>query len=210
MFYDDDSKIADFVKEYPNIIPDDVCDDLVSTFERAKDIWQAGEITDAQGYNKIDKEVKNSFDIMITGYPEFKNADKLMHKYALKALHKYLKDVPLFEISAQGFAAHNPDDQYLKFETMKLRKYPKGGFFKSHIDTVGPTTMDRLLAMIMYLNDVEEGGETRISGTPIKTKCEKGKILIKPCSWLVMHESNRNLSGPKYIGVTFVRPIFLH
>ena len=86
-----------------------------------------------------------------------------------------------------------------------IRCYPKGeGIFKTHVDQSEGGTISRLFACIIYLNDVEEGGETFFPDWNIGCRCERGKILLFPCNWIFPHGSNKNISHDKYILTAFI------
>ena len=52
---------------------------------------------------------------------------------------------------------------------------------------------------MIYLNDVEEGGETAFFHQNIKVKPEKGKMVIFPPYFTHMHKGMRPISNDKYI-----------
>jgi len=78
------------------------------------------------------------------------------------------------------------------------------GYYKLHSDGAGRRGEERVLAMIFYLNDVEEGGETSFPRHKIKIKAEKGKLLMFNTNWLYVHEGLMPLSNDKYICTRFV------
>ena len=67
-------------------------------------------------------------------------------------------------------------------------------------------TYNRLLAFILYLNDVEEGGETEFMTLNRLVKPETGKVLCFPCNFMFPHKGNIPLSNDKYIVTAFVYP----
>ena len=88
-----------------------------------------------------------------------------------------------------------------------ISRYPKGkGHFGIHVDTTSKMTYNRLLAFILYLNDVEEGGETEFMTLNRLVKPETGKVLCFPCNFMFPHKGNIPLSNDKYIVTAFVYP----
>ena len=88
-----------------------------------------------------------------------------------------------------------------------ISRYPKGkGHFGTHVDTTSKMTYNRLLAFILYLNDVEEGGETEFITLNRLVKPEIGKVLCFPCNFMFPHKGNIPLSNDKYIVTAFVYP----
>ena len=51
----------------------------------------------------------------------------------------------------------------------------------------------------VYLNDVEEGGETEFLYQGVKLKPETGKLVIFPTSYMYPHRGNPIYKGEKYI-----------
>ena len=51
----------------------------------------------------------------------------------------------------------------------------------------------------MYLNDVEEGGETEFLYQSRRVKPKRGRLAIWPAQFTHMHRGNPPLSGDKYV-----------
>jgi hypothetical protein len=62
----------------------------------------------------------------------------------------------------------------------------------------------RIFATMLYLNDVEEGGETEFLYQSLRIKPEKGKFIIWPAHWTHTHRGNPPLSGEKYITTSWI------
>jgi hypothetical protein len=73
------------------------------------------------------------------------------------------------------------------------------GYHQWHFDSSSRNAAGRLLVFILYLNDVEEGGETEFLYTPKRIKPKKGTLLIFPSSFTHAHRGNPPLSNTKYI-----------
>ena len=68
-------------------------------------------------------------------------------------------------------------------EKIQLVYYPVGGYFKSHYDATKNTKMNtyvtsREYTLLIYLNDVEEGGETVFPKLNLEIKPKKGKGIF--------------------------------
>ena len=96
------------------------------------------------------------------------------------------------------------------------QKYAPGEFYKEHHDFFHPFTEEmktytewmgqRTWTFMLYLNDVEEGGETYFKYLNLKIKPERGKAIfwnnLYPMGWpniKTMHEALPPISGDKYI-----------
>ena len=84
--------------------------------------------------------------------------------------------------------------------------YPRGeGRFGWHADAVGGASGDRVVAMVLYLNDVERDGETEFFHQGLKVSPRAGQLLLFPAGWNYMHCGHVPESGDKYVISTFVR-----
>lgn len=101
-------------------------------------------------------------------------------------------------------------------EIMQAQKYQPGQYYKEHWDFFSPTTKEyrvycewmgqRTWTAMVYLNDVEEGGETYFKHLKLKIKPKQGTLI----AWnnlykngvpnlKTMHEALPPISGDKYV-----------
>lgn len=93
------------------------------------------------------------------------------------------------------------------YPVLQIQKYDKGlGHFNSwHLEEYGPDVMSRLFVFILYLNDVDDGGETAFyfkedgEDDYFKVKPEAGKLIVHPASWPYVHKGLVPHSSDKYI-----------
>jgi hypothetical protein len=84
--------------------------------------------------------------------------------------------------------------------TVKLQKtLPGQGYHVWHCEKDCVEFSNRLMAYILYLNDVEEGGETEFLYQSKRVKPEAGTFLLFPAGYMYTHRGNPPLSGEKYI-----------
>jgi len=87
-----------------------------------------------------------------------------------------------------------------------IQRSDKGGYFNWHTDYTEDPNERRILAIIVYLNDIDEenGGSTEFNSGR-KVQPEVGKVLIFPTSDLHLHRGNTIIDGnSKYIMTNFV------
>jgi len=83
---------------------------------------------------------------------------------------------------------------------VKIQKtVPGEGYHVWHCENASVATSRRLLLCMMYLNDVEEGGETEFLHQSIRVKPEAGTIVICPAYFTHLHRGNPPLKGDKYM-----------
>ena len=84
-------------------------------------------------------------------------------------------------------------------ENIKIKKY-----LPNDKDRFDPHVDKRFVAFILYLNDVEEGGETHLPKQEIKIKPEAGKLILFPPFWTHPHAELKPVKEPKYIMMSYL------
>lgn len=91
----------------------------------------------------------------------------------------------------------------------RVQEYKKGvGYYREHIDGgMGDSehTKDRILAAIIYLNDVEIGGETYFREHELNIPAKAGSICLFPTHWTYPHQGCLPVSNDKWIISTFIQ-----
>ena len=116
---------------------------------------------------------------------------KKVHMEYTKHLHIIYGENSLLPIINKGYSL-----------AIQIQRTDKGGHFHWHSDY----TESRILAIIIYLNDIDEenGGSTEFNSGR-KVQPETGKVLMFPTTDLHIHRGNTILNGhPKYIISSFI------
>tara|TARA_B100000424_G_scaffold122427_1_gene92710 strand:+ start:830 stop:1396 length:567 start_codon:yes stop_codon:yes gene_type:complete len=87
------------------------------------------------------------------------------------------------------------------YEEFRLKMYENNDYdqFKEHVDVGDHASARRFLVCFLYLNDVEEGGETVFPKLKLAIKPKCGRILLFPATWQYRHAGLPPISGKKYI-----------
>ena len=125
----------------------------------------------------------------------------------IKVWHSELKslivnfDMALKHYMTNTGAAHAFDTNEFHYTTLKIQKtLPTEGYHVWHIEHGrGYENEARAFVFSIYLNDVEEGGETEFLHFSKRVKPKTGRIVIWPASFPYVHRGNPPLSGKKYI-----------
>lgn len=93
------------------------------------------------------------------------------------------------------------DKDKLDYTVLKIQKtLPTEGYHIWHLEYGSQTdTLKRAFVFSIYLNDVEEGGETEFLHFSKRVKPKTGRIVIWPAAFPYLHRGNPPLSGEKYI-----------
>ena len=107
-----------------------------------------------------------------------------------------------FKHYSENTGANNAYDGIsFHFTQLKLQKtLPTEGYHVWHIEHgKGFDNEPRAFAFSIYLNDVEDGGETEFLHFSKRVKPKTGRIVIWPAAFPYLHRGNPPLSGEKYI-----------
>lgn len=165
-----------------------ICDELIE-FSNTNPRTD-GFVGDKNG-QMIDKDVKDSLDVMLSNAPE-----QLFKKYVLGNLQlvvdEYVKKYSYCNVHSPWSITESPNVQY----------YPAGGGYKHWHTERGcniEPAVSRHLVYMTYLNDVTDAGETEFYHQQLKVKPEKGLTLIWGSDWTFTHRGIPSPSQEKYI-----------
>jgi hypothetical protein len=87
-----------------------------------------------------------------------------------------------------------------KIYTFKVqRTSPNEGYHIWHFEDTTRMQRNRLLTFMVYLNDIEDGGETEFLYLSKRIKPVAGRVLIWPAGYTHTHRGNPPLKDTKYI-----------
>ena len=205
------SNQQNIIKVFPKAFPTDLCNKLIKLFDNNKTrTFDSGMAKIAHDPDHLqhnptftndlhyNKKIRNSKELIL-GWDDphtnllmeeiTKNLDPLIVKY-MKSHPQIVKELT---------------NSY--WEVGHILKYnPKEGLYDFHEDNDGEAISERVISIIVYLNDVEEGGETEfwyMNTPPVKPK--KGNVLLFPSGWMHRHKGNIPISNSKYILVIWFR-----
>ena len=107
-----------------------------------------------------------------------------------KAFSPYIDDFPYLQ--DQG-------TEWCSGSILLQKTEPLEGYHTFHCENSNWAYRHRVLAWMIYLNDVEEGGETEWLYQQLKIKPKKNTALIWPGSFTHLHRGNPPISGTKYV-----------
>jgi len=172
--------------------------------------------------NLVDKE---TCDIVIDMGAGFLNTNNLIHKtgYTVENssvrqdtqlyipfgvspnipfdLYRWVQEMVMFSASIYAKTIH---DLYVSSPIVKAFKWQKTephqkGFSGWHTEQGPEDAGNRSLVWMLYLNDVEKGGETEFLYQGISVKPEAGRFVLWPAGVTHPHRGNPPYSNTKYI-----------
>lgn len=193
--------LNDFVFVKEGAFTPEFCDSVINEFEsyKLKGLTRSG-----QSGIGVNDDVKNTTDLNIYDYPELSEKFDLVLSSTFNEMlsEEYLGKLPYQEEFGKDQLFYNTTF----YELMQIQKYNQnnGHYNGWHAETGSFEMSRRLFVFILYLNDVEEGGETELLYTGLKIKPKKGQLLIHPASYPFVHKGHTPLSDNKYIITTWL------
>ena len=115
---------------------------------------------------------------------------KIWHKEMHDVIDNYMRKFPILaKFSPWGYV-EGVNIQYYK---------PGGGFKREHCERMSLSSINRLFAFMLYLNEDHKGGKTIFTNYNLKIKPKKDNLLIWPAEWTHSHYAEKVLAGNKYI-----------
>ena len=175
--------MKDFIGIYENAFSDSMCDFLVSHIDDKLD----NASTVYTGYIDKPKDLGREDEQFFLGQSSL--GDNAIFNDCLSDICKtYTKDVPVL----QNLELRSIDN---KLQRTKIG----GGYHQWHFEQISHLTSKRVVVWTVYLNDVEEGGETEFLYQHTRLKPKKGTAVFFPSSYTHTHRGNPPLSNTKYI-----------
>ena len=180
----------DHVSHFDDMLDARQCQQIISMFEASERVKPGQVFHSDKGHEK--NQDKISFDLEILPDGDSADSYQLVHNAVCGALELLVPKLPSLQVYP------------LQGTGYKIQKYPRNkGRFDWHFDALGPKTQNRLLALILYLNDVSVGGETAFYYQENKVIPKAGYGIFFPTSWTHMHSGVVPESGDKYIVSSF-------
>jgi 2OG-Fe(II) oxygenase superfamily len=178
-----------YVKE---LLSKELCQTIIANYERDAR-RHPGYIIRGRGEKELQDEIKVSTDLVISQEGAWAAAFNELNQAVNDALQQITAQVPSLQIWPLWWTGY------------KIQYYKKNeGQFKWHFDAIGPGTWERQLAMVIYLNSVQDGGETCFHRQNLEVKPIAGDALMFPTFWTHAHCGQIPRSEDKYIISSFV------
>ena len=197
-------KIKDVIGIYPNAFKEAECKSLMYKLEEAV---KNGESYQGMSGDGGVNSYKKSTDYNILEHDKHKlMSDIVMNRFNHYLSNEYLENFPHID----EFYHHRLVNDKSSYPLLQIQKYDKGsGHYNAwHVEQEVLVTSNRLFVFILYLNDVEEGGETgflfKEGDDFFKVKPKTGTLIIHPASWPFIHKGYMPLSSDKYILTTWL------
>jgi len=220
--------VRDFVAVQDGALPRDVCSQLIAQFD-ASALAEPGRT----GHG-VDPEKKLSLDITLDRHPEWQAARRVILTTMRGLVSRYFAEHHLALIGAVSPTVRDPAQGKLtalsperwselgapiadaltwrlyRFGTLNIQRYERGrgGYPHWHSEVFpqsqGTEALHRVLFVMVYLNDVDEGGATEFFYQGLSVQPQAGRVVIAPAGFTHSHRGCVPHSHDKYIATTWV------
>jgi hypothetical protein len=218
---------TDFIEVFDEALPRAACAALIAQFEAS------GAALPGRVGGGVFTELKDSADIMITGKPEWRQAENALNQAVFFGLAKYLRKYPYTLIAPLSLQVQAPDGTRVRLDEEKVRgmddpalfglmrhalrpgninlqryRGGKGGYPYWHCELypkdAGCEPLHRHLLWTIYLNEEFREGETEFLYQQRRIAPRTGSLLIAPTAFTHTHRGNTPQGGDKYIATSWI------
>lgn len=199
-------KLKDCIGVFDDVFTELECKTIINTLESA---IITGDTYKGESGQNGDTSVKKSVDYNLLA--DNKNQainDIIINKFNNTLSNEYLDKFPGIE----DYNHHRIIEGKSYYPLLQIQKYDKnaGHYNAWHTEQEDLNSSERVFVFILYLNDVEKGGETGFlikeedSDDYLKVEPKRGRLVIHPASWPFIHKGYMPESSDKYILTTWL------
>tara|TARA_B100000902_G_scaffold212414_1_gene201993 strand:+ start:256 stop:837 length:582 start_codon:yes stop_codon:yes gene_type:complete len=171
--------MKEFIGIYPKAVDPRLCDELVKIASNTQYV---------KGSPDSDVAAMHRQDLQIALEPFMPGLAREFMKPVSNCLSEYIHvECPFLQ-----------QNTFVSSVTLVQKTKPTQGYHSFHCENSTWDLYSRSMAWMVYLNDIEEGGETEFLYQKMKVKPEKGKCLIWPGGFTHLHRGNPPMED-KYI-----------
>jgi hypothetical protein len=183
----------DFIGVYEHAFPADFCNGLIEYYKWCKENNKTWRRTETSPTYKNDE----SCAVGPTTHAEISFTKSHLQGY-IREFNSVFWD-KCYSHYSQKFDILNQIEKHSIFYYKLQETHPGEGYHIWHCEHGSAEHSRRIGAYIIYLNDVDEGGETEFIYLSKRVKPSQGTVVIFPAGYTHTHRGNPPLSGTKYI-----------
>lgn len=181
--------IGKFIGIFENAFSKEYCENIIKSYDAAIEAGYGCARQDIEPFSKLEKADTQLFNAL-------ENIQIPLEKISFFNEVFWSKCYPLYEKEFPSLKQSGRHSSYaFKMQKTNLRE----GYHIWHYESSCREMCHRLLTWMVYLNDVEEGGETEFLYQSMRVKPKQGTLVIWPAAFTHTHRGNPPLSNPKYI-----------
>lgn len=181
----------DFIGIYDNVVSPEFCNSAIAHYNALEQTRRAYSRQESEDANPLDKSGGVSF---LTDNPNIQNFDatgEILHQFHNASAECYQQYAQDYGILSKLSVTMN--------HNVQLQKTPKsGGYHVWHCEHGDRGVSSRVIFVQLYLNTVEEGGETEFLYQSKRINAVQGRMLFCPAGFTHTHRGNPPLNGNKF------------
>tara|TARA_R100000657_G_C4683990_1_gene136276 strand:+ start:4732 stop:5328 length:597 start_codon:yes stop_codon:yes gene_type:complete len=182
-----------FIGIFENAATKEDCNKIIKHFDKAHNLNLTDKRTEFENINSSQKN-NNMYQLI-------NESDELLMQINNNILGNFLKNIDqAYELYKKKYDIVNNLNVHKLNMDIKIQKtVPGEGYHVWHCENASVASSRRLILCMLYLNDVEEGGETEFLHQSIRIKPRAGTIVLCPAHFTHLHRGNPPLKGNKYM-----------
>lgn len=219
-----------FIIEFKNVLNPEYCQYLINKFERSqnKNSGRIGSGVDKSKKDSVDLYLSNEADwqedrnniskMILKATVEYAKAYPFILTGAISPSMQDPKTGKVKTVTIEDIAQMSDTqiEQLIRYiygiDNINMQRYTKGegGYHHWHSEHFPHPTdssqrsLRRVLLWLIYLNDVDDGGETEFFYQQAKVKPTQGSIVLAPCGFTHTHRGSIPKSSDKYVLASWI------
>ena len=182
-----------FIGIFDDVFNEEWMDDLLEFFETSDSLGLNSHTKD-NGHASVNRDMD---EIYLTDPITMQRVSGRFLQYFYHELWK--KIVPVYTEKFSILEGHNFGTTMLKMKRIK----PGGGFHTWHYEN--KSNLHRKLVVQLYMNDIEDAGETEFLYQSKRFSPKRNRLLVWPADWTHTHRGNPPIGNEdKYILTTWL------
>lgn len=188
------TKVEDYIQVINNIIPKNICNDIIKTIEIQK--WSPH-----TWYSVVNNTSSSEETMELDVLPSSKQIQNILTPFIIESGRIYNQKYAYLDTERTEQIIH-------KFCSIRFNRYSKDQIMRKHHDHIhsifdGNEKGIPVLSFIGNLNEDYEGGELVFFDGEVKLKLKQGDICIFPSCFMYPHEVYGVTKGTRYSFVTW-------
>jgi len=180
--------LGKWIGHYENVIPDELCDDIISYTIESKKLSPST-------YSTHDSTSPKSSQRVFMDDVWFRDGEdkyyEEMKEHTLNVLSNYQK---IHKVVCK------------RYTDFRINRYSSGGFMSEHIDNIHHSHGQQYgyphLSVLLFLNEDYKGGEFMVADNEYKTS--KGSAIIFPSNFMFPHKVNNIEYGTRWSVISWL------
>lgn len=195
----------DFIGVFDNAVENFKCDKIIEHFQLVKN----NELT--LNRQQINPQIKKTEKDTLNYFLKDERFDSNIQNTVISKTDTWILDEfkqsvwECYKLYSEKFGVVDSLARHSLSSSVKIqRSLPGEGYHMWHCESDSMSTSHRLALVLLYLNDVDDGGETEFLYQSLRIKPKKGTLIICPSGFTHTHRGNPPLNGEKYIITTWI------